>query len=343
MWECNFANESVDFKLFWLRFCQKLGVLCLGIILGGILVGGGYFLKQTLLAPRPEYAVEAETYLEYILREDEPLGWVAFTAPAWEAIIRSQEFMEDINAQLGNTLTIEELQDAIREVEIPDARIIKTTVVTEDPEQSLAISRALQTAIANFGDKQREIESVRRISDPDQAKRVLVDDRTLRAGLFGMILGGCFTLFGICLAIVSDDTVRIPETFEKRYGIPMLGTPDTEETGANLQYLFKDKRQVAVTGMEGIPLNEAAASLQKLVQTDKDMTLLPIRMDETEKLRDTDGVILTVGAGVHSGKAIGHRIGFFHKQGVTVTAALLWEPEEKLLKYYYGLSKIKRR
>lgn len=343
MWECHFANEPVDFKLFWLRLYQKLNILCLGVLIGGLLVGGGYFVKRTLFAPQPEYAVEAETYLEYILREDEPLGWVAFTAPAWEAIIRSQEFMEDIRSQLGGTITIEELQEAVREVEIPDARIIKTTVVTADPELSLAISRALQTAIANFGDKQREIESTRRISDPGQAKRVLADDRTLRAVLFGMILGGCITLFGICLSLALDDTVRVPETFEKRYKLPMLGALGMEETGANLQYLFKDKKQIAVTGMEGIPVEEAASSLQQLLPEGTELALLPAEIKETEKLRTLDGIILIVGAGIHSGKSIEHTITFLQKQGTMVTAALLWEPEEKLLKRYYGLNKAKRR
>ena len=343
MWECDYGREPMDFKLFWLRLYQKLGILCLGILIGGLLVGGGYFVKHLLFAPQPEYEVEAETYLEYILREGEPIGWVAFTAPAWEAIIRSQEFMEDISSQLNGALTIEELQEAVYEVEIPDARIIKTTVITADPELSLAISRALQTAIANFGDKQREIESVRRISDPDQAKRVLVDDRTFRAALFGMILGCCVTLFGICLSLTLDDTVRIPETFEKRYKLPMLGTFDGKETGSNLQYLFKDKKRIAVTGMEGIPVKEAASALQKLLPEGTELSLLPVDMEESEKFRTFDGLILTVGAGVHSGKSIEHRIAFLQKQGVTVTAALLWEPEEKLLKRYYGLNKIKRR
>ena len=339
MWECHFANEPVDFKLFWLRFYQKLSILCLGAFIGGLLVGGGYFVKRILFAPQPEYAVEAQTYLEYILREDEPIGWVAFTAPAWNAILHSQEFMEDIMSQLDGTVTVEELQEAIKDVLIPDSRIIKTTVVTSDPERALAISRALQTAIANFADKQREIESTRRISDPDQAKRVLVDDRTLRAGLFGMVLGGCATLFGICFFLALDDTVRVPETFEKRYQIPMLGTLGMKEIGANLQYLFRDKKQIAVTGMEGISVKEAVSSLQRLLPTGAELSLLPVDMDETEKLRDSEGLILVVGAGVHSGKAIEHEIGFLKKQGVAVTAALLWGPEEKLLKRYYGLKK----
>ena len=343
MWECDYGREPMDFKLFWLRLYQKLGILCLGILIGGLLVGGGYLGKRFLFSPQPEYAVEAETYLEYILREDEPIGWVAFTAPAWEGIIRSQEFMEDILSQINGELTVEGLQEAIYAVEIPDARIIKTTVITADPELSLEISRALQTAIANFGDKQREIESVRRISDPDQAKRVLVDDRTLRAALFGMILGGCITLFGICLFLTLDDTVRVPEAFEKRYKLPMLGILGMEETGANLRYLFRDKKQVGVMGMEGIPAKEAAASLKKSLPEGAEQSLIPVDTEETEELRSLDGLILIVGAGVHSGKAIEHRIGFLKKQGAAVTAALLWEPEDKLLKRYYGLEKSKRR
>lgn len=343
MWECHFANEPVDFKLFWLRFYQKLGILCLGILIGGLLIGGGYFVKHTLFASQPEYMVEAETYLEYILREDEPIGWVAFSASAWKEIIVSQEFMEDVQSQLNGTLTIEELRESVNEVEIPDPRIIKTTVITTDPELSLAISSALQTAIANFADKQREIESTRIVSAPDQAKRVLVDDRTLRAGLFGMILGGCVTLFGICLSLVLDDAVRVPETFEKRYKLPMLGTLDMKETEANLQYLFRDKKQIAVTGMDGIPVEEAASSLQQLLPTEADCVLLPVDMEETEKLRTLDGLILVVGAGVHSGTSIEHKISFLQKQDIPVTAAFLWEPEEKLLKRYYGLNKAKRR
>ena len=27
MWECNFAKEAIDYKLFWLRFAKKIWII----------------------------------------------------------------------------------------------------------------------------------------------------------------------------------------------------------------------------------------------------------------------------------------------------------------------------
>ena len=54
-------------------------------------------------------------------------------------------------------------------------------------------------------------------------------------------------------------------------------------------------------------------------------------------MREADGVLLAVNAGRHSGRKLERVLEFFATQEIPVTAALLWEADEKLIRAYYSL------
>ena len=46
MWQCQYAKEPFDLKLFTLRCMRKLHWILLGCIAGALLIGGIYYLKN---------------------------------------------------------------------------------------------------------------------------------------------------------------------------------------------------------------------------------------------------------------------------------------------------------
>ena len=65
MWECNFAGERMDYKLFWLRFVKKIWLILATAVLGALLIGGSYYLVNITFGEEPSYKVVSQLYLDY--------------------------------------------------------------------------------------------------------------------------------------------------------------------------------------------------------------------------------------------------------------------------------------
>lgn len=359
MWECNFENEPVDFKLLGLRFFRKIWIFFLSILLGALFIGGGYFLKKVVFAPEKEYKVVAETYIDYALEEGQLVESVCFNQTTWASLVKTDVFTDyivEMLAQQGFTVTKEEVAESVDGTLLSDVRIVTTTVITKDPVLSVAMSHALQDALIRFGEEQKEIAGTRILTRPEEAGLVILDVRTLRAVILGAVIGGFLSLMAMLLYFTLDDSVYIPVTFERRYKIPMLGTPASKELFVNFIHLLKDCKAVAVTAVEtDIPVEKVTEylleSLQEAQQEREDAAAVP---EETtlpklyaagcaeenpglvQTLREADGVILVAASGRHDGKRIEKTIGFLQKQDVAVKCALLWEADESLIKLYYS-------
>lgn len=61
--------------------------------------------------------------------------------------------------------------------------------------------------------------------------------------------------------------------------------------------------------------------------------------ESAETLRGADGVLLVVQAGLHAGKPLEYVLEFLAEQDIVVTAALLWNADELLIRSYYLLGR----
>ncbi len=61
--------------------------------------------------------------------------------------------------------------------------------------------------------------------------------------------------------------------------------------------------------------------------------------ESAEALRRADGVLLVVQAGLHAGKPLEYVLEFLAEQDIVVTAALLWNADELLIRSYYLLGR----
>lgn len=135
--------------------------------------------------------------------------------------------------------------------------------------------------------------------------------------------------------------------------------------GDTIEYLFGGMNQVALTSTdESVDLQRAAEVLKSCIRNERcrnsdlpqeddrntnretgkqaGISWLPVEQagisrEGYDKLRKADGILLVVPAGVHAGKKLEYTLQNLRTQDCQVTAALLWEPDEKLIRRYYFL------
>ena len=350
MWECSYANEPVDVKLLWLFFLRKIWIWIAAVLAGALLIGGGYFVKNVVLASEKEYQTVGEVYVDYVWEDAYGISRSNLNEEEWKALVKTDVFVDDMLEQLtvqGISLEKQFVRESVDAALISDSRIVTTTVITDTPELSAAIGCALQEALIHFGEDNSRIERIRVLTTPVETRIVVHDIRTLQASILGAVLGGLLSLAAMFLCFVLDDSIYIPAAFERRYHIPMLGTAASRDLAVNLRYLLRDCGSAAVTAVEqDIPVEKVTRILQEKLEAtggrgeNKIMLCacgcVDTEPEAAEELRRADGVILVAASGRHDGKRIEKTLAFLGKQDIKVSCALLWNADEKLIKRYYG-------
>lgn len=355
MWECNYANEPIDWKLLVIRFLNKIWVFIVAVLAGAILFGGCCFLKNVVFAPEKEYQSVGETYIEYVWEDAYGISRFYINEAAWNGLVKTDIVVEDIQTQLaeeGIALEKEQIRESVRAAIVHDSRIVTTYVTTQDPELSVLMGYALQTALINYGETQEGVEGTRIMTSPETAKQIVLDARLAQTTLLGAIAGGAIALVAMFLVFLLDDSVYVPSTFERRYKMPMLGALSSKELAENLKYLYKDCKNIALTPVEtDIPIGEIVKELEEKlteVSAEEKLSLCAVSCvleepGQVDELRNMDGVILAVASGRHDGKRIEKMLDFLKKQDCKVKGAILWNADERLLKWYYGFGIIGKK
>lgn len=397
MWECKYGKEPLNTRLFVLRLLKKIPVIMLAAILGALLVGGPYFLVKVTFGPAKEYEAVTDFYIDYALQADgTPHTYINFAT--WDQLLKDDVFTDRILSYMSETekesaeaaegegvestaertsaaeemeksagVTKEELRGYLSATVLSDTRIATTTVTTNDPDLTMKIERALVQAMLAFGEEQKEIAEIRILQEPEEASLVAADVRTFRACMVGAVLFVFAVVLYLCLYYALDEGISVPEIFERRYGIPMLGTIHGKElpvlaeklsvTAPTLLTADKavDLKQVesalselgikaaesyrleelfGTAGHGGTTVQETSGKIESPQQDkegwDKTETSL---VDRVEKLAKKE-ILLVVKADAHNGKLIEKTLDFCKKCGISIRAALLWEADEKLIKVY---------
>lgn len=269
--------------------------------------------------------------------------------------------LPDVEKAAG--ITKQELRGYLYATMLSDTRIVTTTVTTNDPELTMRIEKALILAMKDFGREQKEIAGVRILQEPTEASLVITDVRTFRACMLGAVIFVFVTVFYLLLYFVLDEGIYIPATFERRYGVPMLGTISSPELSVlaekldsvGMYLLAADqgtdpeqvKKALAEKGVETAGVvrweeifggaeegesKEGRASHGKQTQADRGRT--EGTQVETGEKQAGRKILLAVKAGAHNGKRIEKTLDLCRKCGLEVAAALLWKADEKLIGAY---------
>lgn len=343
MWECSFAGETMDYKLFWLRFAKKIWIIIAATILGTLVVGVPYYLMNITFGPDPSYKVVSEYYLDYA-EDASGKTYDYYNFYTWGEVAKTDEFIDILQSCLPEEVsfdadTLRSYTDATVE---SDTRYLFTEVVTEDAETSLIIARAMEKAVAEFGNIRKEFQDVKIITSPQTAEETYPDVRTVRAIVVGILLGFVTGLIGVCIYIISDSSVYLPNVMEKRYQIKALGCVSFSESKNNICYTMKGYKNAALLWVDYERVEEseeAAGFIENALKESCEVSLVKqevLAADfDFDAIRKKDAVVLMVAAGNKNGKKIERIIEQLKRQDINISGAFLYNEDKKLIKHYY--------
>lgn len=349
MLELKFAKEPFDFKLFVLRFLQKIWIVLVAMVIGMVLFGVGHYLAKVVFSGPAQYQITTSYYVDYYMNPETGVVDNYINEATWESLIDTDWFIDrvwDYSLENGEVLEKwnvkrDDLTDFLSADLLTDIRMPCSMVVTESPELTSVLNEAVQLTFKDFGKQQPEMLDVR-ILDETPLKEKDKDVRTLRACILGALLGAFFGCVGVSFVIIMDDTIIIPEVFTYRYAVPMLGVLGagekelSEEAGANIRYRFREKKDVAMITLrqqDSVPQCPMPEGFKQVKENTAEAYY--------EALRQSDGVLLWVEAGVNSGKGLEHLLHELAVQDIPVQGAVLYNGNRKLLKAYRMGSKQK--
>ena len=340
MWHCEYGKEPFDMRLFWLLCVRRIWVVLAGALAGMAFAGGIYYVKNVTLGGVIPYTMESKYYLEYAVDPSDQQTYSYFASYTWNDLLKSEAMMAEMLEKLNFSMTAEELAASFEPELISDLRICYIRTTHEDPEKVREIDRAAGEAMVAIGEKQRELREVS-LMDRGEPALAMPDLRTLRACVLGAALGAFAALFGLGVHEILEERIQVPGTLARRYGVPVAGYVSREgkpsgELAAQLACLLRDKRRIGVTAVTGeLDLKGLTEVLGKAGEREyREIPCLFRAPEAGESLREQEGVLLAVQAGVDRGKAIEEILRQLGQRGISVDAMILAMADDRLIRHY---------
>ena len=379
--EASYGKEPFDLRLEVLYLCRNLWKILAVTVLGTVLFGGGYYVKNVLLQPDPGYAASSTYKVEYF-ENPNAAGAYYINEATWNSLIHTGEFLDGVETHLQEaadrgetkaaevlTMGRESISNALSATLPSDFSIPVTKATLQEPAESVALAAAVEETMCNeFAETIAEIRLIKVLDHGNLAEAVVPDVRTLRAVILAAVLSFFFAVVISLLWELSCDSIWLPATLRRRYGLKDLGTVYSAGFAENVKYLlqkaterknignkdtgYKSTGKVELTAMVcGIlPGEDPAEVISQLrtavtaedVKTSEEwqFTAVPSPLlcpESVETLRGADAVILAVPAGPHVGKQLEAVLEYLAAQDCTIDGALLWNADEELIRRYYFL------
>lgn len=351
MWQGSYGKEPFNLRLTVLRMLYKLPLI-VGITLVGVAVfGGGYYVKNVLLRNEHLYTVTSVYHVEYAVEEEKDIGTVYINQTSWNSYLQTEVFLDAVQGHLAGTklsdgsslqLTNQELGAKLSAVLASDLRVPSTTVTSDNGEEALLIARAVEAAMTGeLAESTREIVAISVMDSPETVVEVIPDVRVGRAIILSAVLSCFFAVVFFLMKETWEDGIWLPVSLWKRYGVKAAGTLESRELAENLAYFFDGKSKVAVCPVsEDVDPADVLSCLgERCPETVGEKWFaapVPTMCPEVcRELREADGILLAVPAGAHVGQKLEQVLEYLQQQDCPVTAAVLTDADERLIKCYY--------
>jgi capsular polysaccharide biosynthesis protein len=219
-------EKEIDLLDFFHVLRRKILVIILAAVVGGALLGVYSFFIAT-----PMYQSTAKVY---VLSQSTSITSLADIQLSSELTMDYTEmiFSYPVVSQVKNNLRLDYSYEKVKDmltVENPaDTRVIKVTVISDDPEEAAVMAnefaRVSKQTIADImeTDEPRIFERGRVTADPVSPHKT----KNIAAGF----LGGAFLAALILFALfVIRDAIRTPDDIEQRLGVNVLATVPFEK------------------------------------------------------------------------------------------------------------------
>lgn len=346
-----YGNEPFDLRLTVLRMWHNLPFIAGVTLLGTLLFGGGYYVKNVLLRGQPLYAATSIYRVDYAVEEEKDVGQIYINQVSWDTYLHSRTFLEAmqpyLNGEGGIVVNDGELAEILHAELASDLRMLSTIVTTEHPEKSTQIASAVEQALTReLAGEIREVESISILDPGDTALEIIPDVRTGRALALSTVLSCFFAVILLLLKETGDDSIWLPSSLWRRYGLKTVGTLGSKAFPENMKYFFRMEEGGEKAGSAVCPVQEQISPeevLEEIRQVCKGTmgedwftVESPLKNPEVcERLRGAGRILLVVKAGSHAGKKLEYVLEYLEQQDCRVTAALLWDADERLVRRYY--------
>lgn len=359
MWEGSYGKEPFDLRLTVLRFLRNLNKILLLTLAGTLIFGGGYYVSKVVFRPPVEYSATSTYKVNYTVPPVNSNDYY-INEMTWNTLVHSEEFLQAVQFHLlasSDAIVVPEekalgeittagLSDMLAAKLPSDWNIPTVTITSTDSGLSLKIAAAVDLAMSQeLVDMLGEVASVQVISPATEAYEVELDVRPVRALVLSAVLSFFFASVLFLLKELGDDSIWLPATIRRRYGLSVVGTINSREVAENLNYLFREKERIGVCSVnQDIDVTEVTRALTE-IKTDcdkKQWIPLPAPLlcpEGCRKLREMDGILLVVTAGSHAGKPLEQVKEFLEQQDCKITAVILRDADEMLINTYYFLRK----
>ncbi len=368
MWEGSYSSEPFDLRLTVLRLVRNIGWIVLFTLIGTLIFGGGYYVKNVLCGEPARYEMTITCKMEYTTPPMQS-GDYYINEMTWNTYVQSQEFWGMIaqtepfaamDVDLDSWLeTSEGVDEVLSAAVASDIQVPSFTVSMLKESKTETLCQAVQEVLTgSFAESLPEVASIR-VLDVSEVQRVREDVRPFRAVMLSALLSFFFVTVFLLIREIGADSIWLPATLRRRYGLKALGTIQSPEINENIDYLFSGGREIAdssgnVRGDDGLhkvavcPVErqtDIRAVTDALKKIRPEMEWIPVPApilspETAQVLRQAKGVLLVVEAGLHAGKPLEYVLEFFDTQDVPVTAALLWNADETLIRSYYVTGRI---
>ena len=329
MWECDYAREPIDYRLFGLRLLKKIWILPLAALIGFVVIGGIYYMSKLCFGNGRTYQAETMYYIDFAVNPDGE-EYTYLNQYTWGQVIKTDFFTDMVYEKLGGAVSKEDLEASVYAGVESDTRYLYTRYTSRDKELSLKVEKVYEEAVAAFGEAQKEFNEIRVVNAPLEAKDVS-NIRLLTAAILGAVVGFVTAVILMLVRAVTDTSVYIPATLEKRYRVPALGAPSMAEYEENCKVMLGGCDKVyAVPGDDKTDISglELYVNHIKCANPVADTS-------EISKLKDASNVVVAVKAGAHNGKRLERTLEELGRISAKVTAFALIGEDEKLIKSYY--------
>lgn len=249
--EASYGKEPFDLRLEVLCLCRNLWKILAVTVLGTVLFGGGYYVKNVLLQPDPGYAASSTYKVEYF-ENPNAAGAYYINEATWNSLIHTGEFLDGVETHLqeaadrGETKAAEVLamgresiSNALSATLPSDFSIPVTKATLQEPAESVALAAAVEETMCNeFAETIAEIRLIKVLDHGNLAEAVVPDVRTLRAVILAAILSLFFAVVISLLWELSCDSIWLPATLRRRYSLNSMGTVNSTGFTENIKYLL---------------------------------------------------------------------------------------------------------
>jgi capsular polysaccharide biosynthesis protein len=328
MGKISYPQEAVDFRLLFCHMKRNAWLLLAIVVSGTLLFGGIYYLKFVVLGREDTYRVSSMFYVGYSYLPFESRNF--YSSDNWSEWLHSEGILaalvKEIDSGAGSDEGLRMGAAALSSyltIQCPENyEMVTVYVTTPNPELSMKVGQVLNELFPILLMENQEIgvDDVRLVDSSEEALKVIPDVRPFRAFMLGAVIFSLFTPIGYFLYASGDIRIRIPDTIVRRYGIPAFCLRTHDEYRELIKYLFPGER-LGVVKVGDIPgfLGD-----------------LPT-LEEVSEAGTHKEVLLVLAAGKKQAAEIESVLRLLQQNNYSIKAALLWQPDRRLLSDYYTL------